>query len=403
MKHNSEHFFCRKQHNASNRLLLLPEDESDRRLDRLRHSMAALGIHAGLVSGNASKFYLTGRVFVGWILVTADAVTYYVRRPVELEGDRIVYVRKPEEIDFSCLGTGCLGLELETMSYSSVERLEVASGIKNPGNLSSALRSARSVKTETEIAQIARSGEIQEDVYRRIPGLYRAGMSDIELQIEIEQLSRMSGCLGQFRIAGDSMELFMGNVLAGDNADTPTPYDFAMGGAGADPSLPVGADGTVITGGMTVMVDVNGNYTGYMTDMTRVYKVGNIAPLAEKAHRCSIDILRMLEKQGIPGAKASDMHAAAEKIVNDYGLHTYFMGHRQHAAFIGHGVGIEINEAPVIAPRSRDVLEAGNVIALEPKFVIPGTGAVGVENTYVVTSDGLKCLTNAPEEIIELI
>ncbi|MDE7443677.1 MAG: M24 family metallopeptidase, partial [Muribaculaceae bacterium] len=76
--------------------------------------------------------------------------------------------------------------------------------------------------------------------------------------------------------------------------------------------------------------------------------------------------------------------------------------HRQHAGFIGHGVGIEINELPVIAPRSRDILQADNVIALEPKFVIPHVGAVGIENTYVVTADGLKCLTNAPEEIIGL-
>ena len=78
------------------------------------------------------------------------------------------------------------------------------------------------------------------------------------------------------------------------------------------------------------------------------------------------------------------------------------MGHRQQAGFIGHGVGIEINEAPVIAPRSRDILEANNVIALEPKFVIPGTGAVGIENTYRVTPEGLENLTPAPEEIIPL-
>ena len=77
------------------------------------------------------------------------------------------------------------------------------------------------------------------------------------------------------------------------------------------------------------------------------------------------------------------------------------MGHRQHAGFVGHGVGIEINELPVIAPRSRDILAAGNVIALEPKFVIPGVGAVGIENTYRVTDSGpMERLTDAPEEII---
>ena len=78
------------------------------------------------------------------------------------------------------------------------------------------------------------------------------------------------------------------------------------------------------------------------------------------------------------------------------------MGHRQHAGFIGHGVGIEINEWPVIAPRSRQILEEGNVIALEPKFVIHRNGAVGVENTYVIRRDGAERLTDAPEEIISL-
>ena len=75
------------------------------------------------------------------------------------------------------------------------------------------------------------------------------------------------------------------------------------------------------------------------------------------------------------------------------------MGHSQHAGFVGHGVGIEINELPVIAPKSRDILETGNVIALEPKFVIPGTGAVGIENTYAVTANGLEALTHSPEHI----
>lgn len=78
------------------------------------------------------------------------------------------------------------------------------------------------------------------------------------------------------------------------------------------------------------------------------------------------------------------------------------MGHKQQAGYIGHGVGIEVNESPVLAPRSRDVLEAGNIIALEPKYVIPGVGAVGVESTYVVTETGLECVTNYPEEIAEL-
>lgn len=78
------------------------------------------------------------------------------------------------------------------------------------------------------------------------------------------------------------------------------------------------------------------------------------------------------------------------------------MGHRQKASFIGHGVGIELNEMPVVMERSKDTLLENMTIALEPKFVIPETGAVGVENTYVVTPSGLKSLTVFPEDIQEL-
>ncbi len=227
-------------------------------------------------------------------------------------------------------------------------------------------------------------------------------MTDLDLQIEIERALRKAGCLGQFRISGDSMELFMGNILVGDNADNPTPYDFAMGGAGIDPSLPVGADGTVIAEGNSVMVDANGNFNGYMTDMTRTYSLGRLSEEARRAHDCSIAICYALSRSGVPGTKASALYEEAHRIAAEAGLEKYFMGHRQHAGFVGHGVGIEINELPVIAPRSRDILEVGNVVALEPKFVIPGTGAVGIENTYVVEEHGMRCLTNASEEILPL-
>lgn len=387
------------QHSRIPRLLLLSPEEQALRLHKVRTEMAGKGLTNALVSGNSNKYYLTGRVFSGFILITPYDVKYYVKRPVELIGDDITYIRKPEDIK---VGVHGVALELDELSYSYTTRLMAVFGDTEALNLSPALMEARSVKTDVEIEMLKASGRKQDAVYHRIPGLYAQGMTDIELQIEIERLSRLEGCLGQFRISGDSMELFMGNVLAGDNADSPSPYDFAMGGAGLDPSIPVGADGTIIERGMSVMVDVNGNYTGYMTDMTRVFSDGEIAREALDAHLCSIDIHRLIQKEALPGVKASYLYEIALELVKERKMEDYYMGHRQHAGFIGHGVGIEINELPVIAPRSRDIIKHNNVIALEPKFVIPGTGAVGIENTYVVTDNGLQCITNSNENIIDL-
>ena len=387
-------------------LQLLSREESSLRFDKVRHLMKADGVDALLISDNANLYYLTGRVFAGYVYLPADGMPiYFVRRPVKMEGDGVVEIRKPEQMA-ETIGLNLpekLGLELDVTAWSTVKRLSNVFPASEIANASTIMRKARAVKTDVEIDKIRISGVKQTRVYSLIPSLYNEGMTDIELQVEIERASRMEGCLGQFRVSGDSMELYMANLLVGDNADIPTPYDFAMGGEGMDPSLPVGCNGSLIRPGNTVMADVNGNYTGYMTDMTRTFRLGAISDLAVKAHKCSIDICHRLAKEGKPGTEAKRLYEIAQDMVNEAGLHEYFMGHKQKAGFIGHGVGIEINELPVIAPRSHDILQENNVIALEPKFVIPHVGAVGIENTYRVTASGLESLTLAPEEIIDLI
>lgn len=392
-------------------LILLQPHEQALRLSRLRSAAAGLPDGSAMVfADNAMLYYLTGRVFSGWGYIPVDGSippVWFVKRPVEMSGENVFEVRKPEEIPARLAEAGYqlptdVALELDALSFSTVTRLRAIFPQGELHNASRIASAARSVKTPLEISMIERSGTIQSAVYARIPGLFEPGMTDYELDVAIETLSRREGCLGQFRIAGTSMEFFMGNILTGENADAPSPYDFALGGAGADPSLPVGATGEMIRRGSAVSVDVNGNYTGYMSDMTRVFSYGELPKMAVDAHRCSIDIHNRFREMARPGCKAADIYMMALETSREAGFEKYFMGHRQHASFCGHGVGIEINEMPVIAPRSRDILVEGNVIAFEPKFVIPHVGAVGNESTYAVTPDGGRCLTNAPEEILPL-
>lgn len=388
-------------------LLLLPSDEIARRVARLRAAAPA----DLLIADNATLFYLTGRVFNGWAYIPKDEAAepvWFVRRPVEMEGDRVVGVRKPEDIPakLSELGISLptvVGLEMNALIYSTVMRLAALFPQAQAVNASPAVGVARSVKTPLEVEMMRRSGISQERVYRKIPSLFTPGMTDYELDVAIEHLSRLEGCLGQFRISGDTMEFFMGNILTGENADAPSPYDFALGGAGMNPSLPVGATGEEIRRGTTVSVDVNGDYTGYMTDMTRVFTYGEVPQVAIDAHQCSIDIHREFQRMARPGVPAKELWEMAEGMAKAAGFERYFMGHRQKAGFCGHGVGIEINEMPVIAPRSRDILADHNTIALEPKFVLPHIGAVGIENTYLITADSAECLTNAPEQLLPLL
>lgn len=380
--------------------------EKDLRKEKIISAMN--GADAVLLCDNSNLFYTSSRVFSGYTYITADGQEiFFVKRPIGLNGENVIYIRKPEQIaeQLEILGIPTpkkLGLELATLSVTDFNRLEKIFPQAEIVNASAMLSEARAIKTPYEVAQLRQSGILHTKSYANIPTHFSPGMSDYELQIEIERELRRNGCIGQFRICGPSMEIFMGNLICGDNADNPTPYDFAMGGAGMHPSLPVGCNGTIIQSGMTVMVDLCGNFTGYMTDMTRVFNHGPISPLATKCHKCSIDICNHLAEIGKPGVEAKHLYNEALRIATEAGLEDYFMGHNQKAGFVGHGVGIEVNELPVLAPRSKHILQEGNVIAIEPKFVIPHIGAAGIENTYVVRANGMEKLTEAPEEIISL-
>lgn len=379
------------------------------RKEKIQAALRRLPADALLLADNANLYYTSSRVFCGYTYVPAEGdMIYFVRRPVGFAGDNVVYIRKPEQIIEEMQKRGLplpqtLLVEGDSLSYNEYNRLASAfpSSRILPGG-TALIRQVRAVKTPFEIGMIRQSAASHDMLYRHIPKLYTPGMTDLEFSIEIERAARQHGSLGIFRIFGRSMEIFMGNVLAGENADTPTPYDFAMGGAGLDDSLPIGCNGTTIHPGQTVMVDVNGNFTGYMTDLSRVYSLGEIPEKARHAHAVSLEIEQAVMSMARPGVAASELYDKALAIARDRKVEDYFMGHRQKAGFVGHGVGIEINEQPVLAPRSRDVLEAGMVFALEPKFVIPGVGPVGIENTFLVTDDGVERLTNCEEEIRSL-
>lgn len=399
--------------NDYNYKFILPElrDEISLRISRLREIMVEASVDALLVSANPNLFYCSGRMFRGYVYVPIKGrPLYFVIRPNYFTPEEdLIYIRKPELIPDELAKRGfpvakSIGLEEDELPYSDIKRLAHVFGEDvSIVNSTTILRKARMRKTPYEIAKMKEDGIHQCEVYRRITGLYTSDMTDLEFQIEIERELRKEGCLGFSRMAGNLMEINLGSVINGDNADVPAPYEFAMGGAGIDPSLPGGADGSIMHPGTTVMVDMNGSFNGYQTDMTRVWKIGEIPEIAYKAHECSRKILRVLEKIAIPGTPIADLYNRAAAIAEEEGLSDYFMGHNQKAGFIGHGVGIELNEQPAITGRSKVIVEESMTLAIEPKFVIPHVGALGIENTYVVRKDGLENITVFHEEIEDLI
>lgn len=378
------------------------------RRDKIRWHMAQQGIDAALITCNVNLLYTYGRIVSGYLYLPLHApARLFVKRPNNITGEHIFSIRKPEQI-IDLLKENQLPLptklmlEGDELSYTEYNRLAALFPEAEVVNGTPLIRQARSTKTHIEIEMFRRAGLAHAKAYDQIPTVYRPGMTDLALSIEIERLMRLEGCLGIFRVFGQSMEIYMGSLLAGDNAATPSPYDFALGGEGFNPALPGGANGTVLQEGHSVMVDLGGNFNGYMSDMSRVFSIGKLSDEAYAAHQVCLNIQEQIAAIAKPGTVCEDLYQVAIDKVTQAGFADKFMGISQQARFIGHGIGLEINEAPVLAPRVKQVLEPGMVFALEPKIVLPGVGPVGIENSWVVTTEGIEKLTNCKEEIIDL-
>lgn len=377
------------------------------RIENLQKYLLENEIGGAIITASPNQIYFAGAVFCGYLYIPAsgDAKKFVKQGGYETEG-AILY-KSPKQLPelFSGAGVDVPGtLMVEDGDISASEYLMLSKIFADSKLIcgSNAFRQLRSVKTDWELEIIKKTCKVHAEAYRKIRAIYKSGMTDLEFSGAIEYQLRKLGHQGIFRTYGFRMEAFMGSVLAGDNAAVPSPYDFSLGGAGSHPSMPLGACGRIMESGESVMVDLSNNLYGYISDMSRAFSIGKLSQEAYAAHRVSIDIQSRIAREAKPGTVCSELYDMAVDMADKAGLSNCFMGREHKAKFVGHGLGIEINEPPVLAPRMTTQLEENMVIALEPKFIIDGVGAVGTENTYVVTKDGLEKLTLFEEEIIDL-
>ena len=384
------------------------ENELELKWRRIQQAMRQEEADGCLLTMNMNLYYVSGQGFNGYFYLPAEGRPYwFVKRLTVPETNQVHVIRKPEQMpelfrDLNLAMPRKLLLEEDELSYNECIRLQHVFRAEATGNASALIRHIRMIKTPWEIEQMRISARRHEAVYREIPACYRPGMRDVELQIEIEKRMRMHGSLGYFRAFGSNMDIFMGSLLAGENAGEPSPFDFALGGKGIHASGPLGANGTLLREGTTVMADMSGNYTAYQTDMTRVFSIGKLPDRAYRVHRVALEIQARMERTAKPGVSCAELYRDALAMAGQEGLKDCFMGTHLQAKFVGHGVGLEINELPVLTTRSKDILQPGMTFAFEPKFVLAGIGAVGIENTFLVTDSGVEKMTLLDENITEL-
>jgi Xaa-Pro aminopeptidase len=219
----------------------------------------------------------------------------------------------------------------------------------------------------------------------------------------VEAQARRLGHQGIVRMRLWGAEMFYGHLMSGSAAAVPSYLASPTGGAAVNAAVAQGPSFRKIRPNEPILLDYVFAWKGYISDHTRIYAIGRPPQELVDAHAHMLDLQEHIKAMAKPGATAGDLYTAALEIAARKGVGEHFMGAgHDRIRFIGHGVGLELDEFPFLASGQETELKEGMVIALEPKLIFPGKGVVGIENTHVVTPGGLEQLTHAEQQIVSV-
>jgi len=394
-------------------LKLVPAAELKNRLNSFRAKMDehCEGWNAAFIMNKINIYYFTGTQQNGVLVIPKEGeAVFFVRRSfyrAELESkfERIIQIKSFRDIPPMMGDLGkTVHIEKEFIPIAHFERVNKYFSFENIKSCDFAIAATRAVKSEYELDIIRTCGKLHRETMENFaPFVIREGMSEKELGALVLKHMLDNGHHGVTRIGMFNTELYMGQICFGENSMYYNTFDGPGGIKGISPAVPLfGNDNRKLKKDELVFVDIGCGMEGYHTDKTQVYSFGSLSDEAYEYHEKCVDILKATVAMMKPGVIPSKVY---EEVLADYdeSFLEYFMGvGDERVKFLGHGVGLVIDEYPVFAKGFDLPLEENMVMAVEPKRGIVGTGLVGVENTYVVTKDGGVSLTGDNMDIIKV-
>ncbi|HOW52632.1 MAG TPA: M24 family metallopeptidase [bacterium] len=388
---------------------LFTKEELLSRAGRLQERLRSAGVAVAILTANSDLYYFTGSVQRGLLVIpAAGEPIYFVRKYLaraQRESPLMVVPFDGAALTARLAEAGAvIGFAADAMTVSEYEFLK--GKLFPPGatlkDFSLSLALTKMVKSPVEQSLIEKAAAINRAVHAQIGALYRPGMRDIDMQVALESYARRElGHQGSFWLRGANMEAALSLVVTGTTALEPTYTDFPIGGKGLSPAVAQGASGEVIE--RSFVVDLIGTRHGYNADSTRTYFVGapeeRIGTMYEELRGFLGRVVSFIT----PGITGEEAWNYATALVAEHAWKDQFMGLDAKVRFLGHGIGTEVNQLPVIAAKQAIPFENGMTVAIEPKIFVPGWGIVGIENTYLMEGGMLRSLTGGTEALDEVI
>ena len=389
---------------------LTPPEEIQTRIERLQSHLKREKIESCLILQNVDLFYFSGTIQRSYLYIPSEGESLLM---VQKDVDRarkesplknIIPIERPKAI-FSILkkegGLKRTGLECDVLPVNQLRQLEKMFPHSEFVDISQAIKQVRMIKSPYEIDQLRHSARILDEVFEYAKRVLKPRMTEIEAESRLIELGRLRGHQGLTRMRAWNQDMVNACVLSGNSGSVLTHLDVSVIGPGISPAFPQGSSFNPVGRDVPIQIDFSIAYNGYITDGARTYVIGTLPQKLQEAYGVALEIRDEMEKTVKPGVPCSQLYHLSSQIVKKRGLEDYFIGTKKNQApFVGHGIGLEIDELPLLAMGFFQPLEIGMVYAFEPKFIFPEIGAIALEDDYVVTEDGVEKLTHAEDKII---
>lgn len=391
----------------------IPRAELETRLANFQTRLQAAAIDIALVIQGADLLYLAGTRQQAHLLVPASGAPRLLARKSASRAERESSwetrpLRSLRDLPTmaSELAQGAprrIGLELDVMPVMVFRQYEALFPGVEFVDVGSLLREQRATKSTWEVERIAEAGRMMDRILQAVPDILRPGMTEVEFAGRLEAVGRGLGHQGLTSMRNWNMELHYGAVIAGPSAAVPGHFDGPLGGIGVSVAAPISASQRPIQRGEPIIIDFIAVSDGYLCDQTRTFSLGPLPSYLVDAYAAMREVYATVARAAKPGIRGGEVYDLAVAKAADLGMADVFMGPgEQRVSFVGHGVGLEVDELPLLARGYAAELQAGMVLAVEPKAIFPSVGAVGMENTTVVTDQGLQSLSISPEDLVIL-
>jgi Xaa-Pro dipeptidase len=394
--------------------LFTPREEIDNRLARVRASMRKKEIEALLVVQKMDYYYLSGTTQDALLFVPLEGLPLLLvrreleRAKVESPIDNVVAMKSMRDFPLLIKNhygrlPGNLGLELDVLPVKDYFRYQELFSSTQFVDSSPIFRDVRKIKSPFEVGLTRMAGNIAKRLYVDARSILKEGMTEIEFGSLLDAVAKRYGHEGLLRVRSLNYEAYSWHVVSGLTGGIVSQSDSPMGGLGLSPAFPVGASRKVIKAHEPILLDMGICYHGYQADQTRMYSIGEMPRKFINAYNACKEIHDAVLEDVRPGADTEALFLKTLILAEKLGYKDSYLGPPGlQTRFIGHGIGLELNELPFLAQGHSTPLEEGMVFAFEPKIVFPGEGGVGLENTLVVTPNGYEILTPLENTIFQV-